>query len=70
VQPSTPLDVAAILHAVYRQPAPPGDELAARVRARVALLETVTECLRLLTAAPIAALGQSFEPSRKAGDAS
>jgi hypothetical protein len=70
VQPSSPLNVAAILHAVYRQPTPPGDALAERVRARVALLETVTECLRLLTSAPVAALGHGFEQTRKSGEGS
>jgi hypothetical protein len=50
------VNVAAILQAVYRQPEPLTNSLAARVRARLSLLETVTECVRLLIESPVSAL--------------
>jgi hypothetical protein len=49
------VDVSALLRAAYRTPAQ-SDELAARVRARVALLETIGEAVRLLVEAPSSAL--------------
>lgn len=49
------VDVAAILAAVYRRPSEQIDQLAGRVRARLALIETVGECVRLLVEAPASA---------------
>jgi hypothetical protein len=60
------VDIAAILNAVYRPPAEQLDQLALRVRARLALLETVGEAVRLLVEAPASAinstLGSTEEP--------
>jgi len=50
------VDVAAILTAVYRPQVGRLDQLAARVQARMALLETLGECLRLVIEAPASAL--------------
>ena len=56
MRPPPPVNVSAILAAVYR-PAPGRlDQLASRVQARMALLETVGECLRLVIEAPVSAL--------------
>ncbi len=57
------VDVAAILAAVYKRPPEEVDEIAGRVRARLALLETVSEGLRLLTEAPLAAINASIAPT-------
>jgi hypothetical protein len=51
-----PVDVAAILAAVYRRPSEQADQLAERVRSRLALIETMGECVRLLVEAPASAL--------------
>jgi len=56
-----PLDISAILAAVYRVPVKQTDEIASRVRSRLALLETVGECARLLFEAPMFALRTSLE---------
>jgi hypothetical protein len=50
------VDVAAILNAVYRRQLAPSDELAQRVRSRLALIETLGECVRLLVEVPAAAV--------------
>jgi hypothetical protein len=50
------VNVKAILQAVYRRPEPLTDALANRVRARLSLLETVSECLRLLVESPASAI--------------
>lgn len=51
-----PVNVAAILQAVYRRPEPLTNDLASRVRGRLSLLETMSECLRLLVESPASAL--------------
>jgi hypothetical protein len=56
VERPNPVNVAAILQAVYRRPEPLTNSLAHRVRARLSLLETCSECLRLLVEAPASAL--------------
>jgi hypothetical protein len=56
VERSKSVNVAAILQAVYRRPEPLTNSLAARVRARLSLLETVSECVRLLVESPVSAL--------------
>jgi hypothetical protein len=56
VERKKPVDVAAILQAVYRKPEPLTNALADRVRARLSLLETASECLRLLFESPASAL--------------
>jgi hypothetical protein len=50
------VDVAAILAAVYRRQSAPVDQMAERVRSRLALIETLGECARLLVEAPASAL--------------
>lgn len=62
VERTKPVDVAAILQAVYRRPAPVADSLAQRVRARLSLLETLAECARLLIEAPASALNATVNP--------
>ena len=64
------IDVAAILAAAYRRPMGEADDLAARVKARLALFETLSECMRLLFEAPVSALAsmtntERVEPDRK-----
>lgn len=49
------LDVSTLLRTAYRTPAPDAS-LADRVRARVALIDTVGEVARLLVEAPVFAL--------------
>jgi hypothetical protein len=63
--PPSPLNVAAILQAVYRQPPRGGQELAERVRARLALLETVAECFRLLVEAPVSAISNTVSAGER-----
>jgi hypothetical protein len=60
VPPPEVLDVAAILAAAYKRPALEIDGVAARVRARLALLETAGECARLLIEAPVSALSATL----------
>lgn len=60
------LDVAAILAAAYKRPAPDVDQVAVRVRARLALLETAGECVRLLTEAPLSALSATLGSASEA----
>jgi hypothetical protein len=67
MRPPPSVNVSAILTAVYR-PAPGRlDHLASRVQARMALLETLGECLRLVLEAPASALtatlGEAEEPA-------
>lgn len=59
--PPPAVDVSAILNAVYRAPIEAGDSMAARVRARLALMETAGECLRLLVEAPLSALKATLQ---------
>jgi len=54
------VDVAAVLAAVYRRPNEQVDQLAERVRARLALLETVGECVRLLLEVPASAVTETL----------
>jgi hypothetical protein len=54
------LDVAAILAAVYRRPNAELELVAERVRARLALIETVAECMRLLVEAPASAFSATI----------
>ncbi|HEY6727433.1 MAG TPA: hypothetical protein VI197_25535 [Polyangiaceae bacterium] len=49
------LDVSTLLRTAYRAPTPDGS-LAERVRARVALIDTIGEVARLLVEAPAFAL--------------
>jgi hypothetical protein len=74
-----PVDVAAILAAVYRRPSEQSDQLAERVRARLALIDTLGECVRLLVEVPASVVSASLpqthektkeeeEPSSVAGD--
>lgn len=49
------LDVSTLLRTAYRTPTPDGG-LADRVRARVALIDTIGEVARLLVQAPVFAL--------------
>lgn len=53
---STAVDVAAILNAVYKPAADSTDVLAGRVRSRLALMETIAECARLLVEVPLSAV--------------
>ena len=53
------LDVSAILATVYRAPTEQGDQIGARVRSRLAALETIAECARLLIDAPLFALRET-----------
>lgn len=46
------LDVSTLLRTAYRAPTPDGS-LAERVRARVALIDTIGEVARLLVEAPV-----------------
>ncbi len=59
------VDVAAILAAVYRRPNEQLDQLAERVRARLALIETMGECLRLLVEVPAAAASWTLGPAEE-----
>ncbi len=69
MKPHEQIDVAAVLAAAYKRPDVEIDQVAARVRARLALLETLGESFRLLSEAPIFALrstlnaGSLDEPS-------
>jgi hypothetical protein len=56
VERTKSVNVAAILQAVYRRPEPLTNSLATRVRARLSLLETAAECVRLLVESPVSAL--------------
>jgi hypothetical protein len=73
------VDVAAVLAAVYRRPTEQLDQLADRVRARLALIDTVSECVRLLVEVPASVISASLpetheskkeeeESTRGAGD--
>ena len=62
VERTKPVNVAAILQAVYRRPTPATDALAQRVRARLSLLDTLAECARLLIEAPASALNTTVKP--------
>jgi hypothetical protein len=62
VERSKPVNVAAILQAVYRRPEPLTNALANRVRARLSLLETISECLRLLVESPASAINATVNP--------
>lgn len=52
------LDVSTLLRTAYRAPAPDGS-FADRVRARVALIDTIGEVTRLLVEAPVFAFTAS-----------
>lgn len=66
MNPSKKVDISAILAAVYRPREDAIDAMAARVRARIAWMETLSECARLLLEAPASAftatLGSLAEP--------
>lgn len=53
----------AILNAVYRPRDDEAERLAARVRSRLALIETASECVRLLVEAPSSALRETLGTS-------
>jgi hypothetical protein len=55
------LDVSRILTAAYRRPATSND-VADRVRSRIAFLNTATEFLRLVFQVPVDALTVSLSP--------
>ena len=54
------VDIAAVLAAAYRRPDTALDQVAVRVRARLALMETLGECFRLLSEAPLHAVTTSL----------
>ncbi len=61
------INIGAVLAAAYRRPDVGLDQVAAKVRARMALAETVGECLRLLIEVPGSALSASL-PAGEARD--
>ncbi|HVZ88316.1 MAG TPA: hypothetical protein VHG72_15190 [Polyangia bacterium] len=61
------LNVSAILAAVYRVPEGRSDEIANRVRARVATLETIAECVRLLVDVPAFVVAEMAAAHQKKG---
>jgi hypothetical protein len=62
--------VKAILSAVYRQRDDEAERLSGRVRSRLALIETASECVRLLVEAPSSALRETLGTSAVAPEAS
>jgi len=60
------IDIGAVLAAAYRRPDTGLDQVATRVRARLALVETVGECFRLLIEVPGFALSASLPASMHA----
>ncbi len=64
------VDVKAILSAVYRPRDDDAERLAGRVRSRLALIETASECVRLLVEAPASALRETLGPSSTDPEAS
>ncbi len=60
------IDVAAVLAAAYRRPDVELDQVANRVRARLAFLETLGESFRLLVEAPLSAVQASLSAASNA----
>gem|GEM_PF-4528172 len=57
------MDIGAVLSAAYHRPPNQLDQLAAKVQAKLALLETSGEFFRLLVEAPTSALRSSLPAS-------